>query len=1073
MKTKNKTFGMLIRSTLLATPLLFCSNLNAAPGTPNIAWLPTTYEAPAQYTIHWDMWWGANGNVWYLLENGSVVHTEPLTPNGQNQQSSELQISQSVGGTYQYIVRLCDNTTSPESCTESAAKTVSVSGNASNQPPVANAGIDASVELGQSINLNGSYTDDGISLPVTTTWSQISTSGVATFADSNSLTSAVSFSEAGSYTLQLSVSDGEFTANDNVVIVVNPVSPNQPPVANAGADLNATLGLAVQLNGSFTDDGKSSPITESWVKTSGPGTITFSNANAGNSSAEFSSVGAYVLTYTVDDSEFSASDQINVVVTEGQTSHEACRPDGLYSTPNTNSPYCTIYDQQGRELMGGKTRRVIGYFTSWRTGNYGPAYLANQIPWQHLTHINYAFAHVDASNKVSVGANNPNNPATQMEWPGVAGAEMDPAFPYKGHFNLLNKFKKQYPHVKTMISVGGWAETGGFFDANGDRVASGGFYSMTTNADGSINHTGINTFADSAVDFIRQYGFDGVDIDYEYATSMNDAGNPDDFAISNALRAGLNASYLELMKVLREKLDAAGAQDGVHYLLTVAAPSSGYLLRGMEVYDSAKYLDYVNIMSYDLHGAWNQFVGPNAALFDNGQDAELLAWNAYGGAYENIGYLNTDWAYHYFRGSIPAGRINIGVPYYTRGWQGVQGGTNGLWGTASLPDQAQCPPGTGTGNTNKCGYGAVGIDNLWHDKNSLGEEMGAGSNPMWHAKNLENGVLGSYVESYGLDPVNNPTHQLQGTYTRHYNSTMVTPWLWNDQKKVFISTEDLESINTKADYVVDQGIGGIMFWELAGDFQYNSAKGEYQMGSSMTEAIANKFASAAPYGNKRAEIVMPAEQIDVQVSVSGFALGDNNYPITPEVTIKNNTGVELPGGTEFYFDYATSAPGSMNDQSGAGLAVISDGSNVAGNNIGGLENNFHRVKFTLPSFQTLANGAEWTVKVRYYLPVSMLSNWVVKVNGKEFAIKQEYPQLPAGEIDSGTGNPGGDTCAELNIDQTQYNEYPNWPRNDWAGNPNHAAQGDRMRHNGNVHQAKYWTTAVPGAGDSWEFVCSY
>ena len=98
---------------------------------------------------------------------------------------------------------------------------------------------------------------------------------------------------------------------------------------------------------------------------------------------------------------------------------------------------------------------------------------------------------------------------------------------------------------------------------------------------------------------------------------------------------------------------------------------------------STQYLDYVNIMSYDLHGAWNQYVGPNAALYDDGNDAELAHWRRlrapqYGG----IGYLNTDWAYHYFRGSMPAGRINIGVPYYTRGCKNVGGGTERALGHA-------------------------------------------------------------------------------------------------------------------------------------------------------------------------------------------------------------------------------------------------------------------------------------------------------------------------------------------------------------------------------------------------------
>src|SRR6266542_2250266 len=324
---------------------------------------------------------------------------------------------------------------------------------------------------------------------------------------------------------------------------------------------------------------------------------------------------------------------------------------------------------------------------------------------------------------------------------------------------------------------------------------------MTTNSDNSVNTAGINAFADSVVSFLRTYGFDGVDIDYEYPTSMNNAGNPLDFGQANARRAGLNRSYPALMKTLREKLDAAATADRKYYLLTVAAPSSGYLLRGQENFAATQYLDYINIMSYDLHGAWNHFVGPNAALYDNGDDNELAFWNVYSTPqYDGQGYLNTDWAYHYFRGAVQSGRINIGVPFYTRGFQGVSGGTNGLWGTAALPDQSKCPPGTGStvGSTVPCGNGAVGIDNLWHDSDpATGGEIASGTNPMWHARNLQDGRAGSYLTAYGLDPVNDPADRLSGTYARNYSSTLTTPWLWNSTKRVFLSTEDDQSVAAK------------------------------------------------------------------------------------------------------------------------------------------------------------------------------------------------------------------------------------------------------------------------------------
>ena len=859
-------------------------------------------------------------------------------------------------------------------------------GTSVNKPPVASFTASSS---GLTVSVNGSGSSDPDGSIASYAW---------TFGDGGNATGVSAqrtYAKAGSYTVTLTVTDnqGAKTSQAQTVTVASgPV--NKPPTVsltspspNSSANIGDVLTLSANaadsdgsvskvsfyVNGALVAEDQTAPYAVSWTARAGVNDIT---ARA------------------TDDKGASTDSAVARVTVQGSVAgDEKCRPEGLYTTPGTTPAYCKVYDDQGREVMGSdKPRRIIGYFTSWRTGKNGqPAYLASNIPWSKLTHINYAFAHVDGSNKLSVGnAADASNPATGLTWPGVAGAEMDPAFSYKGHFNLLNKFKKQYPKVKTLVSVGGWAETGGYFDANGKRIASGGFYTMTTNSDGSTNTAGINTFADSAVAFIRQYGFDGVDIDYEYATSMKDAGNPDDFAISNPRRAALMKNYVVLMQTLRARLDAASQQDQRHYLLTVAAPASSYLLRGMENYQVTKFLDYVNIMSYDLHGAWNQFVGPNAALYDDGKDAELAAWNYYTSSqYARIGYLNTDWAYHYFRGAMPAGRINIGVPYYTRGWKDVNGGTNGLWGSAAQADQTKCPPGTGGGTVQKCGAGAIGLDNLWRDLDANGQEVPAGSNPLWHTMNLAAGKSGSYLAAYGLNPATNPQDQLVGTYTRYYDSTLVSPWLWNAQKRVFLSTEDEQSLGVKAQYVADRGIGGVMFWELAGDYGYDSTRGEYFMGSTLTKLLYDKFKSATPYGNRLTNAAMPTEALDVQVSIGGFALGDANYPINPTLTLTNKSSQTLPGGTDFSFDVPTAIPATLTDQSGFGLKIVTNGSNPAGHNIGGLKNDFHRAAFKLPTWQPLPPGASVQIKLNYYLPMPSPSNWIVSFNGKSYVLAQE------------------------------------------------------------------------------------
>ena len=90
---------------------------------------------------------------------------------------------------------------------------------------------------------------------------------------------------------------------------------NQAPVVNAGVDQSITLPASANLLATASDDGKpGSTLSYAWTKVSGPGTVTFSAANALASSASFSTAGVYVLRMTVSDSALSTTDDVNVTV---------------------------------------------------------------------------------------------------------------------------------------------------------------------------------------------------------------------------------------------------------------------------------------------------------------------------------------------------------------------------------------------------------------------------------------------------------------------------------------------------------------------------------------------------------------------------------------------------------------------------------------------------------------------------------------------------------------------------------------------------------------------------------------
>ena len=120
------------------------------------------------------------------------------------------------------------------------------------------------------------------------------------------------FNGADSFTYR--ASDGSALSNPaTVTITISPV--NDPAVVNAGADQSITLPAAATLAGVVTDDGA---FTSVWGRVSGPGTVTFGNANAPSTTATFSVFGTYELSLTASDGQFVSSDSVVVTVNPGQ-----------------------------------------------------------------------------------------------------------------------------------------------------------------------------------------------------------------------------------------------------------------------------------------------------------------------------------------------------------------------------------------------------------------------------------------------------------------------------------------------------------------------------------------------------------------------------------------------------------------------------------------------------------------------------------------------------------------------------------------------------------------------------------
>jgi len=281
------------------------------------------------------------------------------------------------------------------------------------------------------------------------------------------------------------------------------------------------------------------------------------------------------------------------------------------------------HDSQDDQKTPSPSYKVVGYVAGYRDLDF------ETIQADKLTHINYAFANV-IDGKVAFGT-----PETTIDDTELNSTDL----------LELQALKQKNPDLKILVSVGGWTWSGHFSDV-------------------AFTEETRKRFAASAVDFLKEYQLDGIDIDWEY---------PGQIGAGNTYREEDKRNFTLLLKEVRHHLDIQSKEDHRNgedkYLLTIATGADTAYFKHTNLAEAHQYLDFINIMAYDFHNGLHHQTGHHANLKRSGQP----------GATD----LNVMEAVdRHIQAGVPVIKLNLGIPFYGRMWYGVKNYNKGLYQNA-------------------------------------------------------------------------------------------------------------------------------------------------------------------------------------------------------------------------------------------------------------------------------------------------------------------------------------------------------------------------------------------------------
>ncbi|KPM43205.1 hypothetical protein AK830_g3330 [Neonectria ditissima] len=239
----------------------------------------------------------------------------------------------------------------------------------------------------------------------------------------------------------------------------------------------------------------------------------------------------------------------------------------------------------------------IAYYGAWGASRDCNRIQPENIPAGVLTHINVAFEYVSEDFEIT-----DEN---------------------KGVVARTARLKRTYEGLRVNIAIGGWV----FNDAPTQHRFSD-MVSTVPNREKFIN---------SLIKYIQKYGLDGVDLDWEYPVAEDRGGVDEDYD-----------NFVLLCSEIREAFDSVDPG----WQLTLTLPSSYWYLKGFDIQRLEKYVNWFNVMSYDIHGLWDKTIkwtGPYLKGHTNLTEIE-----------EGLDLL--------WRNGISSSKVVMGYGFYGRGF---------------------------------------------------------------------------------------------------------------------------------------------------------------------------------------------------------------------------------------------------------------------------------------------------------------------------------------------------------------------------------------------------------------------